>query len=163
MRVVVWLVEDTWETTVAAAAALAPESADLELLYVIATDAEQVVHGARAGLLGRRPPAPPPERRLEAISEQAAVALLREARGRLGRAASTEVRRGRVEREVIGAAGGADLLVMARDGDRSRLGPKSIGPHARFVIDHAPCQVLLVWPDEPPPVSTIPPPKPLAD
>lgn len=163
MRVVVWLVEDTWEATVATAAALAPDSADLELLYVIATDAEQVVHGARVGLLGRHPPAPPPERRLETISEEAAVALLNEARRRVNRAASTELRRGRVEREVVAAAAGADLLVMARDGDGSRLGPKSIGPHARFVIDHAPCQVLLVWPDEPPPMSTIPPPKPLAD
>jgi nucleotide-binding universal stress UspA family protein len=163
MRIVVWLVEDTWEATVAAAAALAPDSADVELLYVIATDTEQVVHGARVGLLGRRPPAPPPERRLEAISEEGAVALLTEARRRVRRAASTELRRGRVEREVVAAAAGADLLVMARDGDRSRLGPKSIGRHARFVIDHAPCQVLLVWPDEPPPVSTIPPPKPLAD
>ena len=163
MRVVVWLVEDTWEATVAAAAALAPDSADLELLYVIGTDAEHVVHGARVGLLGRRPPAPPPERRVEAISEEAAAALLKEARRRIGGAASTELRRGRVEREVVAAAAGADLLVMARDGDTSHLGPKSIGPRARFVIDHAPCQVLLVWPGEPPPVSTIPPPKPLAD
>jgi len=39
-----------------------------------------------------------------------------------------------------------DLLVLARDGDRSRAGPASLGPGARFVVDHAPCQVLLVWP-----------------
>ena len=48
------------------------------------------------------------------------------------------------------AAEGADLLVLARDGDRSRVGPHSLGPAARFVVDHAPCRVLLVWPDRPP-------------
>jgi hypothetical protein len=48
--------------------------------------------------------------------------------------------------------------VLARDGDRSRLGPHSLGPAARFVVDHAPCRVLLVWPDEPPEVADIPPP-----
>jgi nucleotide-binding universal stress UspA family protein len=58
----------------------------------------------------------------------------------------------------VAAADGADLLVLARDGDRSRLGPHSLGPQARFVVDHAPCQVLLVWPDTPPPASTVPPP-----
>jgi hypothetical protein len=31
------------------------------------------------------------------------------------------------------------LLIVARDGDRSRLGPKSLGHHTRFVVDHAPC------------------------
>jgi hypothetical protein len=51
-----------------------------------------------------------------------------------------------------------DLLVLARDGDHSRLGPRSLGPAARFVVDHAPCRVLLVWADAPPGVDTIPPP-----
>jgi nucleotide-binding universal stress UspA family protein len=65
-------------------------------------------------------------------------------------------RRGRVEREVVTAAAGADLLILARDGDRSRLGPKSFGPADRFVVDHAPCPVLLVWPADPPGTGTIP-------
>ena len=69
-------------------------------------------------------------------------------------------RRGRVEREVAAAATGADLLVLARDGDRSRLGPKSLGKADRFVVDHAPCPVLLVWPDGTPGTDTIPPPPP---
>jgi hypothetical protein len=29
-------------------------------------------------------------------------------------------------------------FLLARDGDRSRLGPKSLGPADRFVVDHAP-------------------------
>jgi hypothetical protein len=49
---------------------------------------------------------------------------------------------------------------MARDGDRSRLGPKSLGKAVRFVVDHAACPVLLVWPEPPPDVGTIPPPPP---
>ncbi|HEX8929491.1 MAG TPA: universal stress protein, partial [Actinomycetota bacterium] len=42
--------------------------------------------------------------------------------------------------------------------DRSRLGPRSLGPATRFVVDHAPCQVLLLWPDEVPALGSIPPP-----
>jgi len=51
-----------------------------------------------------------------------------------------------------------DILVLARDGDRERLGPRSLGPDARFVVDHAPCRVLLIWPDITPELTTIPPP-----
>ncbi len=158
MRVLVWLVEDTWESAITQTVASVPESAELTLLFVIDADVEEVASGARAGLLGRHRPPPQQEPPLSTISEEAARALLREAQVRLGRAATFELRRGRVEREVVAAAADADLLVMARDGDRSRLGPRSIGPHARFVVDHSPCRVLLVWPDRAPPVSTIPPP-----
>jgi hypothetical protein len=63
-----------------------------------------------------------------------------------------------VEREVVAACAGADLLVLARDGADDRLGPKSLGKHARFVVDHAPCQVLLVWAGQPPGADTLPPP-----
>jgi nucleotide-binding universal stress UspA family protein len=59
---------------------------------------------------------------------------------------------------VVAACAEADLLIMARDGDRTRLGPKSLGRATRFVLDHAPCRVLLVWPDEPPDLGTLPPP-----
>jgi hypothetical protein len=63
----------------------------------------------------------------------------------------------------VEAAAGADLLVAARDGDRARLGPRSLGPATRFVVDHAPCQVLLLWPDEVPELGSMhpgPPPTP---
>ncbi|NEB92870.1 universal stress protein, partial [Streptomyces bauhiniae] len=42
--------------------------------------------------------------------------------------------------------------------DRTRLGPHSLGPAARFIVDHAPCPVLLVWPGQAPDLGTIPPP-----
>ena len=157
MRTLVWIVEDTWEATVAEAAALVPPDTAITLLHVAPADVEELAGGGRRGLLGRHPP-PPPEHGIRAISDAAAQALLEDARERIGRPAETVARRGRVEREVVAAAQDADLLVLARDGDRKRLGPKSLGPPARFVVDHAPCRVLLVWADEPPGVETIPAP-----
>jgi hypothetical protein len=66
--------------------------------------------------------------------------------------------RGRVERQVVQAAADADLLICARDGDRGRLGPHSLGPATRFAVDHAPCAGLVVWPEPAPGVESIPPP-----
>jgi nucleotide-binding universal stress UspA family protein len=159
VRAVVWIVEDTWEATVAEAAAFLPAGTDVTLLHVAATEAESVAGAARRSLLGRRPEQAPVGP-LRTLSEQAARELLADAAARLGRPARTEARRGRVEREVVAATEGADLLVLARDGDRERLGPRTLGPAARFVVDHAPCRVLLVWPDLAPALSTIPPPPP---
>jgi nucleotide-binding universal stress UspA family protein len=147
MRVLVWIVEETWQATVAAAAAFLPAGADVTLLHVRASDAETVARGARYALLGRshRPTAEP----LEVISEQSARQLLADAQAVLGREAVLDARSGRIEHEVVAAAGTADLLVLARDEDRAHRGPRSLGPTARYVVDHAPCAVLLVWPDAP--------------
>lgn len=162
MRALVWIVEDTWEATVAEAAAFLPAGAEVTLLHVAPEDVEDLAEGSRHGLLGRRrhPPPPGPHAPLRAISDEAAEQLLAEARERFGGDPRAERRRGRVEREVVAAAEGMDILVLARDGDHARLGPHSLGPAARFVVDHAPCRVLLVWADAPPAVETIPPPPP---
>jgi nucleotide-binding universal stress UspA family protein len=157
MRALVWIIEDTWEATVAEAAAFLPSDADVTLLYVASTEPETIARAARHGLLGRHRPAPAAPETLRAISEQAAYELLAEAETRLGRPAGLQARRGRVEREVVAAAEGMDILVLARDGDRERLGPRSLGPAARFVVDHVPCRVLLIWPDVAPALTTIPP------
>ncbi|MFI5683329.1 hypothetical protein [Streptomyces sp. NPDC051636] len=66
----------------------------------------------------------------------------------------------RFERQVVAAAEGADPLVPARDGDRARLGPRSLGPAVRFAVDHAPCPVPLVWPESAPDLTAMPPPPP---
>ena len=159
MRALVWIVEDTWQATVAEAAAYLPVDADITLLHVAGTQAEGAARAARHALLGRPHPAPDGDAQpLRAISEQAAEELLAEAQTRLGRPARRETRRGRLEREVVAAAEGMDVLVLARDGDHARLGPRSLGPATRFVVDHAPCRVLLIWPDVTPSVTTIPPP-----
>ena len=78
----------------------------------------------------------------------------------LARCANRIVRHGRVEREVVRAAQDAELLVLARDGDRTRLRRRSLGPQTRFVVNHAPCPVLLVWPEAAADVTSLPPPPP---
>jgi nucleotide-binding universal stress UspA family protein len=99
-----------------------------------------------------------PATRLEQMAATSAGELLAAAAGRLGRPCERLDVQGRAERAVVAASAQADLLIVARDGDRSRLGPKSLGKTTRFVVDHAPCPVLLVWPESAPDVATIPPP-----
>jgi hypothetical protein len=53
MRALVWIVEETWQATVAAAAAFLPADAGVTLLHVRAGDAQTVARGARHGPLGR--------------------------------------------------------------------------------------------------------------
>ncbi|WP_030805158.1 universal stress protein [Streptomyces sp. NRRL F-2799] len=159
MRAVVWLVEGTWPACVDAVRVHAPHAREVVLLHVSGPEVPGVAHGAFAGLMGRgRAWEADPGDRLQALGDGSAAELLDAAAERLGRPCVREERSGRPEHEVVAAAGGAGLLVLARDGDRSRLGPHSLGPEARFVVDHAPCPVLLVWPEQAPGLGTIPPP-----
>ena len=157
MTVIAWIAEGTWPACVDAAAAHAPERAEIVLLHVTGRDVPGAAHGAYAGLFGRGRPQRDPGTRLEELAAASAQQLLRAAAERLGRPATRLERSGRIEREVVAAAEGADLLILARDGDRTRLGPRSLGPATRFVVDHAPCPVLLVWPEAAPGIATIPP------
>jgi nucleotide-binding universal stress UspA family protein len=137
LRVVAWIGEGGWEACVDAVAVL--PAAELTLLYVAGP-----VHPG-PGLLGRHP-----QRDVEArygeIAGAAAEELLTAAEQRL--AASAPVRRvaaeGRPEDVVIEACEDADVLVLTRSGDRP--GPHSLEHATRFVVDHAPCTVLLTWP-----------------
>jgi nucleotide-binding universal stress UspA family protein len=158
--VIIWVAEGTWPSAVDAARGLAPAGAHLVLLHVTGEEVPGAGHGAYAGLLGRGRPERDPGTRMEVLAGASAGELLDAAARRLGLPCDRAERRGRVEREVVLAADGADLLVLARDGDRARLGPKSLGRASRFVVDHAPCPVLLVWPEPAPGVETIPPPPP---
>lgn len=160
MRIMAWLIEGTWEPCLDAALRLASAADELVLLHVRAADVEAAAHGAFGGLLGRGQGERDPAELLAAAAAGAERELLEAAAVRAGQPAAVLARSGRVEREVVAAADGADLLVVARDGDRRRLGPKSLGHHTRFVVDHAPCAVLLVWPDDVPDVASIPPPPP---
>lgn len=158
--VVVWVADGTWQATVDAARTLAPGGAHITLLHVALDDIPQAGHGAYASLLGRGRPGRDPGTRMEQLAASSAAELLDAAARRLALPCTRLERHGRVERQVIAACEGADLLILARDGDRSRLGPRSLGKATRFVLDHAPCQVLLVWPAAAPGTSTIPPPPP---
>lgn len=157
MTVLAWIVEATWPACVDATRRYAPTDADIVLLHVTDPDVADVAHGAYEGLLGRRHSHRDPGSQVEDLAHEAAQKLLGEAASRLARRCAQVERTGRVEREVVSAADGAELLVLARDGDLSHLGPRSLGHATRFIVDHAPCPVLLVWPASPPAVDTLPP------
>lgn len=69
--------------------------------------------------------------------------------GRYLSGATTFKREGNPEREIVRLAEEweADLIVLCLRSQNSSgpsIGPKSVGHTARFVVDHAPCPVLLV-------------------
>ena len=154
--VIIWVREGSWRATVDAALHLAPAGARFTLLHVTADEVPEAARGAYAGLFGRA--GPDPGTRVAEMAAAAARDLLDGATDRLGRPCERLEIQGRTERAVVAASAQADLLVLARDGDRDRLGPKSLDKATRFVVDHAACPVLLVWPGSPPGVGTIPPP-----
>ncbi|MET7857859.1 universal stress protein [Streptomyces sp. NPDC005318] len=160
MTVIAWIVEGTWPACIDAARTHTPEGADIVLLHVTGSEVPGAAHGAYAGLLGRARPERDPGTALEHLAAASADQLLTDAAERLGRPCTRSERTGRVEREVVAAAEGADLLILARDGDHTHLGPRSLGPASRFIVDHAPCPVLLVWPETAPGIATMPPPPP---
>jgi nucleotide-binding universal stress UspA family protein len=129
-RVMVWITPSGWEACVDAAAALG----DVEVTLLHVSDTAGIEPGS--GLLGRHRAAPWPATDPDELLDAAAE--------RLGRPAERLTRSGQSEHEVIDACAGADLLVVARA--NRRPGPHSFGHAARFVVDHAPCAVLLMWP-----------------
>jgi nucleotide-binding universal stress UspA family protein len=147
MAAVVWIVEGTWPACVDAARRFVPEDTEIVLLHVTSEDAAGVAHGAYAGLMGRAEPGHDPGSEVEQLAAAAAQSLLEAAAARLGRPCRVERKVGRVERVVIAAAQDADLLVVARDEERRGEGAKSLGHDGRYVVDHVPCAVLLVWPE----------------
>jgi nucleotide-binding universal stress UspA family protein len=155
MTVLVWITEDSWQACVDAVQSLAPAGQDVTLLHVTDTAALEAAHGAFTALLGRS--RVDPGAQLEAMAEDAAGQVLTAAAERLGRPAEQLRLRGRPEHQVVSAARGADLLLLAREG--AAAGPKSLGKAARFVVDHAACPVLLIWPG-PVPAGAPPPPPP---
>jgi nucleotide-binding universal stress UspA family protein len=130
-RVLVWLTPTGWEACVDAARDLG----DVTLLQVGEAGPEPV------GLLGRRPPRGPDA--ALAIDEE----LFDAAQARLGRPAARITPPGRPEHAVVEAAEEFDLLVLSRT--NLNPGPHSLGHATRFVVDHAPSPLLLVWPGEP--------------
>jgi nucleotide-binding universal stress UspA family protein len=156
--VYVWVAEGTWPATVDAALQLAPEGAVFTLLHVSDPGAADAARGAYLSLFGRGGRDPGPQ--LAELATTSAASLLAAAAGRLGRPCDQRALSGQAERVMVSASAEADLLIVARDGDRARLGPRSLGRITRFVVDHAACPVLLVWPDTAPAVGTMPPPPP---
>jgi nucleotide-binding universal stress UspA family protein len=146
MRVVVWIAEATWPACVDSARAFAPADAEIVLVHVAGDDVSAVARGAFTGLLGRGHPERDPGGKVGELVTHSADELIQAATDRIGRAVTNRKLHGHVEREVVAVAANADLLILARDGDVRRQGPHSLGPACRYVVDHAACPVLLVWP-----------------
>jgi nucleotide-binding universal stress UspA family protein len=155
-RVLVWVEPGTWEACVHAAADLVPAGVGAQvLLLYVPDDSDDLLSDAQAGLWGRR-------RRPQPVASDAGAELLADAQALLHDLAgdaviSTQQGSGPVERVVTAATENADYLVLGRQGDLSRRGPSSIVRHTRFVVDHARCRVVIVWPDAAPSAGTIPP------
>jgi nucleotide-binding universal stress UspA family protein len=118
------------------------------LLYVIDSGPHGDIGLQRERFL--RPPQPGPARReqMRAAEQSSAQEILDEGL-RYFPGAETIHREGRPEREIVNCAAGwnADLIVICPRSPQSggpTLGPRSVGHVARFVLDHAPCAVLLV-------------------
>jgi nucleotide-binding universal stress UspA family protein len=128
---------------------------DLYLLHVIDTGPrralEEYLHGP--GLL-RRPPAPSPgqERPIDEAELAAGNAALEETRQEAERAGfrfQTELLHGKPEQIIVKMAQAWTcqlIAIQASQGTQGRphIGPESVGHIARFVLDHAPCDVLLL-------------------
>ena len=159
MKIVIWVREGTWPACVDAARDLVGSGPAEVTLVCVREEASGPPDPGFGSLIGRGRRRKATEE-LAQLSRDAAETMLRRAQERLGFDATMRLESGFPERLVTAAADGADYLVLGRDGDRRRLGPNSIGKHTRFVIDHAPCRVLLIWPDRVPDLGSIPPPPP---
>jgi nucleotide-binding universal stress UspA family protein len=146
--VFIWVCEGTWRAAIDAALSLAPADASFTLLHVTDDEVPDAARGAYLGLFGRA--GHDPGVRLGTLATSSAADLLGAASRRLGRRCELLDVHGHTERAVVSASASADLLIMTRDGDQSRPGPRSLGRAGRFVVDHATCPVLLVWPGPPP-------------
>jgi nucleotide-binding universal stress UspA family protein len=142
--VFIWVREGTWRAAVDAALSLAPADASFTLLHVTDDEVPDAAHGAYLGLFGRA--GHDPGTRLGELAISSAADLLEAAARRLGRRCERLSMHGNTERAVVTVSGHADLLIVARDGDQSRPGPHSLGRAGRFIVDHAACPVLVVWP-----------------
>jgi nucleotide-binding universal stress UspA family protein len=99
-----------------------------------------------------RSPSPPGPRAHEMQQAESAAAqdILNEGLRYLHHAEPLH-RRGPPEREIVNVAAEwqADLVIVcsrAEYGGKPTIGPRSVGHVARFVLDHAPCPVLLLRP-----------------
>jgi nucleotide-binding universal stress UspA family protein len=133
-----------------------PLARPLVLLYVVDTrPAEELGYIARR--LHARPGMSEHGQELMASAdESAASAVLDEAESRCRELGYTgpvrrEIRKGRPEQEIVQLLAqpelGVGLVVIGssyKRGPHPRTGPASVGHVARFVVDHSPCDVLLL-------------------
>jgi nucleotide-binding universal stress UspA family protein len=120
------------------------------LIYVTDSGPHQEIERKREWLLRPRHPSGPLREKIQHAEAGAAHEILQEGVRYLPQA-ETLSREGRPEQEIIQCATEwhADLIVICPRSPAfggPALGPKSVGHVARFVLDHAPCPVLLLRP-----------------
>jgi len=128
----------------------ATQAPTLGILYVTDTGPRHDIGHIRERFLRSPSPHGPREHEMQQAEHAAAQDVLNEALHRLPNAETLQ-RQGRPEREIVNVAAEwrADLLILcprAEYGGKPTIGPKSVGHVARFVLDHAPCPVLLLRP-----------------
>ena len=126
----------------------AAEPPTLGILFVTDTGPRHDMEHLRERFLRHPGPPPPREEEMRQAEKSSAQDILNEGLSHFP-GAETLQREGRPEREIVNVAAEwqADIVIVcprAEYGDTPRIGPKSVGHVARFVIDHAPCPVLLV-------------------
>ena len=149
MRVVCCLDGTNLELVSKAIVTLIPtEILTLGFLYVIDTRPHQEMERRTGPLLRRARPDAPRFERMHQADEGAAEEILEEAHSVYPHA-EMAYRRGQPERVIVNYAAewNADVIIICPRSLHSggpTIGPKSLGHVARFVVDHAPCPVLLV-------------------
>ena len=134
---------------------------DLYLLHVIDTGPrralEEYLHGP--GMLHRPPAASPGHERpideAELAVGNAALEETRQEAERAGFRIQTELLKGKPEQIIVKMAQAWTcqlIAIQASQGTQGRphVGPESVGHIARFVLDHAPCDVLLLRQEDKP-------------
>ena len=124
------------------------EERTIGLLYVTDLGPHQEIERKREGLLRPRHLSGPLYEKMGQAEVTSALDILQEGLRYLP-GAQTLSREGNPEREIIQCASEwkADLIVICPRSPAfggPTLGPKSVGHVARFVLDHAPCPVLLI-------------------
>ena len=125
---------------------------DLHLLHVIDTSPRRTMQEYLFGP-GQLHRSPPPQHvtTLDAAEQAAGDAVVNEARNlaeQAGFRVQTEIQSGKPEQIIVRAAHlwNCQLIaIRASEGTegRPKIGPESVGHTARFVLDHAPCDVLF--------------------
>ena len=118
------------------------------LFYVTDTGPHHEMERKRERLLRPRHPSGPLQEKIQQAEIHAAQDILQEGLRYLPQA-ETLSREGRPEHEIIKFASEwhADLIVICPRSSAfggPTVGPKSVGHVARFVLDYAPCPVLLL-------------------
>ena len=133
---------------------MAGDRVECLLLHVIDTGPRHGLEDYLRGPLHRRPHhgRPPHEAAFRNAEEVASRAVVEEALaaakqgGLKAEAAVKEGEPGEIIIQVAREANAVLIVIWAREGaaGHPRMGPASVGHTARFVVDHAPCDVLLL-------------------